>query len=288
MPLFRHLCYNTAMKPTEDPAAPLSPQTITGSLQVIQEIFRQFRTHILERAGKSAFTGKRDGSPVTETDMDIEVTLQGVLAQRFPGLPIFGEETGYGDTLPAACWLIDPLDGTKAFVAGTPTFTCMAVLIQQDEAIACVIYDPSADDMYVAQKGKGAFKNDQRLDLATMPLPHVALCKMQFIDELNGMLQSKGVVCEAAPSGGGFGFARVAEGLIAARFQLWSGGYVHDYAPGGLLVREAGGVILPILEDTYTYETRCFVACHPELAAVIRPHLPRLRELELMRKKEPS
>jgi fructose-1,6-bisphosphatase/inositol monophosphatase family enzyme len=263
----------------------LAPEEINGSLTVVQDVFKQFRPVVLERTGNISFTDKQDGSPVTDTDVEIEKALQAALASNFPGMPVFGEETGYGDDLPAAFWLIDPVDGTKSFIEGVPTFTSMAVLIEDGEAIASVIYNPSSDDMYVAQKGKGAYKNGTRLDLRAVPLPHIALCKEQFCEEITTMLQPKGVVCTAAPSGGGYGFTMVLDGLAAARFNLRSGGYVHDYAPGGLLVREAGGMLVPILEDVYTYKTSSFVACHPELVSVIHPHVQRLRSLERPRAK---
>jgi fructose-1,6-bisphosphatase/inositol monophosphatase family enzyme len=258
----------------------LTPEAIDGSLQVVQDVFKRFRPVVLERAGKVSHTDKQDGSPVTDTDMEIEVALQAELARRFPGMPVFGEETGYGKDLPAAFWLLDPIDGTKSFIEGIPAFTGMAVLIQGGEAIASVIYNPSLDDMYIAQKGMGAYKNVTRLDLSKVPLPRVALCKDEFADEINSMLKPKGIVCEQTPPGGGFGFTMVLDGQAAARFNLHSGGYTHDYAPGALLVREAGGVLLPVLDDVYTYETRSFVACHPELESTIRPHLARLRSLD--------
>jgi fructose-1,6-bisphosphatase/inositol monophosphatase family enzyme len=72
----------------------------------------------------------------------------------------------------------------------------------------------------------------------------------------------------------------VLDGKESARFNLLSGGYTHDYAPGGLLIREAGGVIIPVADDEYTYESRSFVACHPGLESLIRPHAKDLRELE--------
>lgn len=260
----------------------LTPDEIDGSLVIIQEVFRRFRPTVLERAGKSAYISKeKDGSPVTDTDVEIEETLIAELAQRFPGVPVFGEEGGYGDALPVACWLIDPVDGTKSFIENIPTFTSMAVLIQDNEAIVSVIYNPSTDDMYVARKGQGAYKNEVRLDLSAVPLPPVAGTKGRFIDALNTILQPKGVVCEIRSSGAGYGFAMVAEGTDAARFNLLGGGYPHDYATGALLVQEAGGVLLPIADDVYTYETRSFIACHPELESTLRPQIQAIRKLEI-------
>ena len=263
-----------------DAQGQLTAQMIDESVEVMQELFRQVRPLIMERAGKIDHTDKQDGSPVTDTDIEVEDILQVEFARRFPGLPVFGEETGYGSDLPEIVWLIDPIDGTSSFIQNVPAFTSMAVLLQHGEATASIIYNHSLDTMYVARKGKGAYKNGIRLNLGTIPLPQVAYCKGRFIDALNDLLRPEKVTCQNGPQGAGYGFALVAEGLAAARFNLLSRGYVHDYAPGALLVREAGGAIVPIQDDAYTYETRSFVACHPALESLIRSHAQKIRALE--------
>ncbi len=255
--------------------------TAETAFQVIQEVFRNFRPLILERAGKTAHTAKQDGSPVTDTDMEVELAAQAELARRCPGVPIYGEETGYGSDLPAAFWLIDPIDGTKSFLDGTPSFTNMAVLIEDGEAVTSIIYNPSTDAMYLARKGQGAYKNGERLDLTAIPLPPVAYCKARFFTGLNDILKPSGVTCDNGPEGGGHGFTMVVDGLSAARFNLHSRGHAHDYAPGALLVSEAGGVIVPIQDTTYVYDSRSFVACHPDLAGIVRANAAAIRDLEL-------
>lgn len=247
---------------------------------LIQTVYKSFRPLLLERAGSSSHTSKQDGSPVTATDMEVELAVQAELSRRCPGVPIYGEETGYGSDLPATCWLIDPIDGTSSFLDGTPTFTNMAVLIEDGEATASIIYNPSSDDMYTAKKGHGAYKNDQLLDLTTVPLPQIAYCKKRFTASLNEILNSSGVICDNGPEGGGYGFTMVVDGLSAARFNLHSRGYTHDYAPGALLVREAGGSIIPIQDQTYTYESRSFIACHPKLADALNGQISVIRDLE--------
>jgi len=260
---------------------PLTPTEIDDALTIVRDTFRGFRTRILERAGHSAYSDKRDGSPVTDTDVEIEAALQAALAKRFPGMVVLGEETGYDDAhLPNVCWLIDPIDGTQSFIANLPFFTSMAVLIQDKEAVACIIYNPSADTMYSARKAGGAYRDDTRLDIRQLPMADTALCKPELIAPLNALLRSTGVRCETPPVGSGHGFTRVADGLAAARFQLHGRGSIHDYAPGALLIQEAGGIIIPVKDTAYTYETRSFVACHPALAARIREQLPAIRALE--------
>jgi fructose-1,6-bisphosphatase/inositol monophosphatase family enzyme len=261
----------------------LSADDIAISVAIVERVFRGFRPKLLSLAGQVAFTDKYDGSPVTDTDMEIEVALQAALAERFPAIPVYGEETGYGKSLTGTFWLVDPIDGTKSFIENAPTFTSMAVLVQDDEAVAIVIYNPSTDVLYRALQGQGAFANDIRLDLSAQPLPATAFCKEQFIAELDTRLAAFGVHCEEPTTGSGYGFSMVASGAAAARFNLLGRGNIHDYAPGALLVHEAGGVIIPYVPHEYTYAMKTFVACHPSLAEWVRANTTFLYELDLAR-----
>ncbi|HSX17087.1 MAG TPA: inositol monophosphatase family protein [Patescibacteria group bacterium] len=266
---------------TTDNSRRLTPDEIDGSLAVLRDTFKACRSLILDRAGKTEYTSKQDGSPVTDTDVEVEKILMAAMEREFPGVPIYGEESGYAEDMTGTFWLVDPVDGTKSFVENIPTFTSMGVLIQDGEAVASVIYNISTDEMYIAQKGRGAYRNGTRLDLSNLPLPEKAYCKARFIEALDALLQPEGITCHNGPEGAGHGFTMVANGTAAARFNLLSRGYIHDYAPGALLVREAGGVILPVKDDTYNYATRSFIACHPSLEPVLRPHLQEIRTLEI-------
>ena len=261
--------------------AKLSTDKISQLLQAAQDAFLHVRPVILERAGKDSFTDKQDGSPVTDTDLKVEKLIQKELSERFPDVPVYGEETGYEDGQTGAFWLIDPIDGTQSFIQNIPAFTSMAVLIDGGEAVGSVIYNVSLDDMYVAQKGRGAFKNGTRIDLTQTPLAAKALCKARFFEPLDAILAPKNVTCANGPVGGGFGFTLVLNGEYAARFNLLGGGYTHDYAPGALLVREAGGGIVPIQDDEYHYTSRSFVACHPALTELLTAHKQQIKQLEL-------
>jgi len=263
----------------------LTPPVIDTMSGVMQQAFRAERNYVLQRAGNIQHKDKvTDGSPVTEADRDVERRVQQTMTAAYPDIPVFGEETGYDEqNLPSVCWLVDPIDGTKHFIAGEPMFTGMAALMQDGAATACMIYNYTTDDMFTACVGAGAYKNGTRLNLRDVVLPPVAWCKQELIEPLNDILRPAGVHCEKVRGGGGFGFTQVVEGLVAARFQIHAGGYMHDYAPGGLLVREAGGEIVPVLDDAYTARSRSFVACHPALSAVLLPHAQQMRALEAAR-----
>ncbi len=255
--------------------------TIQSSIQAMHDALVSVGSTICATAGTVGHVAKGDGSPVTEVDTRIEEDIVAYMKTQAPEIPVLGEEAGYDEqNLPNYCWLVDPIDGTKAFVEGVATYTSMAVLIVDGEAQAAFIYNPSTMVMYRAQKGQGAFRNDERIDLTAMPLPQTALCKSEHISALEEVLAELHVGCELAPNGGGYGFTQVLDGTHAARFQLKSGGYMHDYAPGALLIREAGGAIIPILDDVYTVATRSFVACHPALTDVVQRHKDTIRQLE--------
>lgn len=262
----------------------IGPDEIERLVRQVEDALRRARPLILENAGKiSDHDSKHDGSPVTHIDIAVEDQIMAELAHLSPGIQVYGEESGYDDNVTGTFWLIDPIDGTESYIKNVPVFTSMAALVHNGETVASVIYNPSTGDMYTARKGLGAYKNGQRLDLASMPLPRVAFCKEMFIEALNEILKPSGVACEVAPKGGGHQFALVADGQSAARFTLHGRGYTHDYAPGALLVREAGGAIVPVNDDVYTYKTRSFVACHPKLEPLLRPHVLTFRELEALR-----
>ncbi len=258
----------------------LSPEFINEMVEVLKKAFLDSRAIIMGSAGNVNFTRKQDGSPVTVIDQEVEDFVTKKFSSSFPDVPIFGEESGYEDKLPQLCWLIDPLDGTKSFIKGVPAFTCMAVLISNEQSVASVIYNPTNQEMFTAVLGGGAYKNGEKLDLKEMPLPKIVYCKSQHIEVLKPLLAKKGIVAVVGPSGAGYGFSEVANNKTAARFHLHSGGHIHDHAPGALLIKEAGGQIISILDQDYTYRTRSFVACHPELTEIVRSNIEILRNLE--------
>src|SRR5205807_1115234 len=63
-------------------------------------------------------------------------------------------------------WIVDPLDGTTNFLHGIPQFAVSIALQREDTIVAGVIYNPANDELYTAERGKGAFLNDQRLRVA--------------------------------------------------------------------------------------------------------------------------
>src|SRR5229473_153638 len=104
---------------------------------------------------------------VTMADRRAEEMLHSDLAKARPGYGFIGEEGGTraGDDK-THTWIVDPLDGTTNFLHGIPHFAISIGLQREDTLIAGVIYNPANEELYTAERGKGAFLNDQRLRVA--------------------------------------------------------------------------------------------------------------------------
>lgn len=248
-------------------------------LEPIQQAFRSVAPYILDNAGHEALKLKTDGTPVTEIDIETEHRIKAELTGSYPGVELLGEETGYDpNNLPKRCWIIDPIDGTKSYIKNFPSFTTMGLYVEDDEAVACVIYNPTTDEMFTALKDQGAYLNGNKLDLALIELPKKAVAKARFVDAINTLNPLTKI--DAPPSGAGFPFSQVAKGALAARFNFKALGHIHDYATGILLVQEAGGFIIPINDEDVNLYSKSFVACHPQLADFVEQNKKQLKDIE--------
>lgn len=246
---------------------------------LVATFFREYREKQLSLAGNIAVRQKYDGSDVTDLDVEIEEALKTRLQQVFPSIVTMGEETGYNTDMPLEFGLIDPIDGTTSFTRGTPTWTNMFAYIRNARIIYSVIYNPKEDNMFHAVESEGAYKNDMRLDLSNKAPSNIILCKQELIEPLSQIL-GRNFEYQVPPSGGGHGLTMVATGKIGARFQLRASGIAHDYAPGGLLISEAGGCNIPIKNTEYSFECNSFVACHPALKNLVEKNIELIRQLE--------
>ncbi len=103
---------------------------------------------------------KREIDIVTETDLKAEKFLIGEINSRFPDHHIIAEESGENSGAREHTWYIDPIDGTSNFAHGLPIFSVSIGYAQNGMMTLGVVYDPIRDEMFSAEKGKGAFLND--------------------------------------------------------------------------------------------------------------------------------
>jgi len=112
---------------------------------------------------------KDDNSPLTEADLKANEIICKQLEKLYPSIPIMSEENKkveYGIRKNwDYYWCIDPIDGTKEFIKKNGEFTVNIALIYKNTPVLGVVYAPAIDELYKAKKGKGAYKNNQKLPL---------------------------------------------------------------------------------------------------------------------------
>src|SRR5215468_10817276 len=220
---------------------------------------------------------------VTVADRRAEEILHGELTRARPGYGFLGEEGGRreGDDK-SHCWIVDPLDGTTNFLHGIPQFAISIALAREGTVIAGVIYNPANEELYIAERGKGAFLNDQRLRVAgrrklnecviACGLPHIGRGDHEQARREIGALQDKVAGFRrfgAASLDMAFVAAGRLDGYWERNLSPW------DIAAGQIMMREAGGIISGI-DGHDNALTTGHVVCgnefvHAELVKVLKP-----------------
>ncbi len=111
---------------------------------------------------------KADKSPVTEADIRCEAAIREILEARFPSYGFFGEETLSRDLDAENVWLVDPIDGTKAFVREYPMFSTQIALMRRGEIVLGVSSAPVYGDLAYAERGRGAYLNGEKVAVSSI------------------------------------------------------------------------------------------------------------------------
>src|SRR4051812_11445926 len=110
-----------------------------------------------------SFELKSEFDLVTEADRASETLVVEMLRQHFPTHDIVAEEGGGRTSGSEYCWYVDPLDGTTNFAHGYPAWSVTLALEKAGELIAGVVFDPTRNELFAAEKGSGAFLNGERI-----------------------------------------------------------------------------------------------------------------------------
>jgi myo-inositol-1(or 4)-monophosphatase len=197
---------------------------------------------------------KGPGDFVSDTDHASEHAVRDALARAAPGIAFFGEETG-GERADVG-WFVDPLDGTANFVHGFPGVGVSIGLVAHGVPVVAVVDAPMLGATYWARLGGGAFCNGNAIRVSTRPAER-AICATGFPfrskrERLDGYLP----VFERAlrdfedlrrVGAASLDLCWTAAGVFDGYFELALGTW--DVAAGGLLVREAGGVVTDWADD---------------------------------------
>lgn len=216
---------------------------------------------------------------VTEVDKKVEDTLINGLSKKYPDHKFIGEESvadGANCVLTdEPTWIIDPVDGTMNFVHGFPN-SCISVgLCIDKESVVGIIYNPMLNQLFTAQKGKGAFYNGRQIHVSDVKLLKDALVtfeagtsddeekrKVVFKNFEQMVRNAHGVRCLGSAA---LNMSMVALGGADVNFEF--GIHAWDICAGDILVREAGGVCIdPAGGPLDILSRRVLCASSPELA----------------------
>ena len=225
---------------------------------------------------------KGTGDFVTNADLRAEKIIREELQEARPDIGFLMEEAGeIKGKDPQNRWIVDPLDGTINFMHGNPHFAISIALEREGEIVAGVIYNPARDDLFVAERGQGAFYNDKRCRVSARKdlsdcmvanhIPHQgrkghgqALREQQMV-----MRETMGIRCTGSTA---LDLAYVAAGQLDGVWQR--GPEAWDYAAGMIIIREAGGFIADLDGGQEMFTKRTVVAgnehIHRKLGDVVR------------------
>ncbi len=217
---------------------------------------------------------KGPGDFVSAADRRAEKVIYEELERARPGYSFLMEEGGAIEgTDKTHKWIIDPLDGTTNFLHGIPLFSISIALEREGVLVAGVIYCPALDELFVAERGQGAFFNDRlrlrvanrkSLDLSVVccGVPHQGRGDLDLFREELAKLQP--LVAGIRRTGSA---ALDLAWLAAGRFDIfWERDLSPwDIAAGALIVREAGGTITDITDRPTMMETGNVLAANSTL-----------------------
>ena len=191
---------------------------------------------------------KSPGNIVTDVDRKIERQILSTLSEQFPATGLLGEESFGGKRDNGLTWVVDPIDGTRNYASGIPFYSVVIGLALDGEPLCGVTYDPVRDEMFHAERGKGAFLNDQRITISEKTALSDSVFGTDLSYNIDGAANSLGVVRHVWPNmqtvrimgSAALGICYVAAGRTDLFFhhqlEPW------DQITGLLLVEEAGGL----------------------------------------------
>jgi histidinol-phosphatase len=251
-------------------APPIDQATLDTAVALLREAGD--RTLSWFRATDLQVVRKGDGTPVTEADRDAERFLREQLAEAFPGDGVLGEEEPPTESTTGRRWIIDPIDGTKAFTHGVPLYSNLLALEDEHGIAVGVVNLPALGETVWAGRGLGCWSERGPATVSD----HAELQGAYVMSSSFGHWPAGSVAAlEAAGAvlrtwGDGYGFALVATGRAAAMVDPVVAPY--DIGPMPVLLSEAGGCFTD-LAGAATIESGSGVASnghiHDELLALL-------------------
>ena len=252
------------------------PESRSGksAAQVAREVALKAGDVLVDRfdkVKKVSFKGR--GNIVTDVDTYVEGEVFAILRGEYPDMGLLGEESAASSGNEGYTWIVDPLDGTRNYASGIPFYSVVVGLAFDGEALVGVNYDPVRNDVFEAERGKGAFLNGKPISVSEKSRIEDCILGMDLSYDNVGAVNGLEVVRSIWP---GMQTARImgssALGIsyaAAGRTDLY---FHHQLAPwdqvaGVLLVEEAGGIITDRTGNRAGLHSDGLIASNPTLHA---------------------
>jgi myo-inositol-1(or 4)-monophosphatase len=227
-------------------------------------------------------------SIVTAADIESEKKIIEIILAKFPDHNTLGEETGFQNRNSEFTWVIDPLDGTSNFAAGLPWFGVIICVLTNSIPVMSGCFLPVQNEVYFAEKGKGATCNGKKIIVSTeTKLKNIlAAYSLDYSDESGKTEQESRVIVQLVNSIRNLrgtncliDFCYTADGKLGACINQTT--KIWDIAGPGLIIEEAGGKATDIQGNTFdfslnnsNYDRNFTIVCsnkilHPELLKIV-------------------
>lgn len=245
---------------------------------------REAGDFLLRNFGKvTTIEKKGDRNFATNLDREAENMVIDAISKYFPGHGIIAEESGKRNASSEYLWIIDPLDGTHNFIRNVDIFGVSIGILRKNDFIAGVIYMPKEKELYFAEKGSGAYKNDKKISVSETKT--LRDCSISFDSSIRYaprvMLEVLGDLAKEVFNIRMFGssarvLSYIAEGKLDLAVEFHDRPW--DFAGGVCIIEEAGGRITELKTSRrVSQETIGYIASnayvHDMVNAIVRGRL---------------
>lgn len=254
----------------DDMTSPANATDLEIAIEIIKAAGHLTQTHFLSDALQVAH--KDDGTPVTEADRDAETLIRTMLHSYFPEDSIDGEEHADHEGTSTRRWVIDPIDGTKAFTRGVGLYSNLLYLEDEHGPAIGIIYVPALNELVAAGRGLGCWFNGERCTVSDRTDLNTAVLATSGFEEWDEpmILAAHRSELTLRTWGDGYGYVLVATGraeaMVDAVISFW------DIAPCLVIIPEAGGTLTTLAGGDASEATSCIAtngALHEPIRSVL-------------------
>jgi myo-inositol-1(or 4)-monophosphatase len=254
---------------------------MSNILAVGIEAAKEAGKFIMDNFGKiREVSSKGDRSLATDIDQKAEKLIINTIKKKFPAHGILAEESGKSGLSREYLWIIDPLDGTHNFIRDINIFGVSIGVVYKKEFIAGIIYIPLEKELYAAEKGSGAYKNNRKISVSSKD--RLKDSSVSFDSSIRYspkvMLKTLGALAKGAFNVRMFGssarvLSYIAEGKLDGAIEFYD--HPWDFAGGVCLIEEAGGKLTDLKGNPLTHKNIGYIASnsliHNKLLKLISP-----------------